>query len=884
MFTRSAFAAGFLPLAAGGLDCRLDVVDGDRAVACDLTWTTRNGVYQGCGDGLQVTVGPVAAGRLAQVPVGVANRSETQRRIEIRLGHQGQSQVAVAGWWDGWLRVTHPIAGRQRVPFQNAAAQTHLPLAALRLGERAAVLGRAPEPLNSYFIPELVYHPDGLSEFTYSLRMVLASGQSDSVRFVAGLAEGARYDLRAAAWQAYMDAFPSYFRPTPGISFAALGASIQYQSWQGVPDLELFRRLRTTWDWCYAPFRRAGDMWGRDEDWDYKPLKSTFGGKTHWLGGEDLSRLSPEAFRTKRAAYFAEWGYDCGHLFYNPSGAWVEKQLAQRRFADAIAVNPAYQTERGPWVTHWDSEVLVQPHGTSYWPRLQEDLQHAARELDICGFAFDVFAGVNNYGPAAQLPLPGRAWDERGIYVDIGIGMIEQAKLIHSLKLEGKPFERLAVVGGGGQCAMFSDAGLLELTLFKSTEKYPLARMALGGKPAVMWKGWNLRFLLPELETMSRREFVESFARIADYVRLKAFQWGIYPTYPYIVGVEPLQRDMPLLVELMSDGWQPLAPVDVKTDGSAELWIGRYGCGNRAAIVLCNPQERALDATVASAAEPGFVGSRAYVAWRDPAVPLVQQLSASTALKIRLPGREATILRPVLAVQSSRALNCHAALHRNLESADARIALTADSACEVILSPSGLPGYALSTATLNAAPLSPSGKARLKEGENTLSLHYVSRDFRMTAAELARFQFLDADGKIAFRLVSPQTDSRVARRMARRLHGFFDAFTKATKSCEAGPLEVVAEVSSPPTPCVVLRITSDAEPGWSLDSSMRSLVLTAADEQQAIGLTLSLLAALEPRFPWVVPFKSYAGIPARFQLNNKTLYQAMREEGLPCGR
>lgn len=876
----ASVAAAELPLRIQEREYNLAIFEGTTVQPVNMPWQRQNGLYAAKVNDLQVSVGPLKDGLLTEIPVQVRNAGATERLVELRLEHR--ARVPAAQWWDGWVRVTSPIEGLQRLPVSDM--HSGLPLAALGSGEQAVAMGRAPEPLNSYFKPVLHYRAEGISEFSYSLRMVLAPGQTDRVAFVAGTVATGGYDLRAAAWQAYMDTFPAYFRPTPGVSEAALGSSIQYQSWNVPPDLEALRRMRTTWDWCYAPFKRAGDMWGRSDDWDYTPLKRTWEGrKVNWLGGAELTGMSVEEFQKRRAEYFEQWGYDAGQMFYNPSGAWVERQLAEKSFPDAIAVNPSYQTERGPWVTFWDSEVLVQPQGTSYWPRLEDDIRRIASGLDVCGFAFDVFSGVSNYGPGARLPLPGRAWDERGIYVDIGIGMIEQAKLIHSLKPEGKPFERFAVVGGGGQCGFFSDAGLLELTLYGGNqENYPLQRMSLGSKPAVMWKGWSLASLLPNLETMSRREFLDSFAKIADYVRLKAFQWGIYPTYPYIVGVEPMQRDMPLLVELVANGWQPLAPVTVATEPEAEVWLARYGRPEQGAIAIANPQEQALQATVTVAPVPGQTGAQALVNWRSPEAPLAQQVGSSTKLSVSLPARGATVLRSAWVLQTPQSLDCRASVQKTLEQAVSELVVVATGPVSMTVRPSGLPGYGVPAATLDGAALAASGQCRLRAGTHIFRAIYPSLSFHLSQAALDAFPFTEDNGRIGFSLVVQDPQSRVAKRVARRLEKFFAKVPEAAVGADVN-LPVLTDLPAQPAPTVVLQLTDRQPAGWRMGQTSQ-LILTAPDEAQAVALTLRLLEALEPRYPWVVPFKPYAGMPARFGLLDKTLYQAMREEGLPCGQ
>ena len=81
-------------------------------------------------------------------------------------------------------------------------------------------------------------------------------------------------------------------------------------------------------------------------------------------------------------------------LFYIPSGIWVEEQLAQRLYPEALLKDEegALVTKVG-YVTGYDTTCRVFPFGNNYAEVLRKDMRLVVEELDMQGFAFDVSGG-----------------------------------------------------------------------------------------------------------------------------------------------------------------------------------------------------------------------------------------------------------------------------------------------------------------------------------------------------------------------------------------------------------------------------------------------------------------------------------------------------------
>jgi hypothetical protein len=145
------------------------------------------------------------------------------------------------------------------------------------------------------------------------------------------------------------------------------------------------RRLFAGWEWCYAPFRRTGDIVGRAELWEYTPAR---------LFSKDRTKAR-DAYLADREGAFAQGDArsNLAMMFYIPSQVWCEEQLARERYTDALVTDPKVKTHFStPWVTGHDNEVLVFPYGTSFEEQSRKDLAEVARDLRLGGFAFDTAA------------------------------------------------------------------------------------------------------------------------------------------------------------------------------------------------------------------------------------------------------------------------------------------------------------------------------------------------------------------------------------------------------------------------------------------------------------------------------------------------------------
>lgn len=883
-----ALAAG-PAVRVGDTDVTLTVTDGVEAKPVALAWTERRNGWSGAeaaGVGLTVARRETASGLVA-LEVAVTNGGRARRLVQLALDCAPSLEPATARYWDGsYLDAVKPVPGPQLA--EGPRPRGSMPLSAVGDGRRALLLGTTPETLISYAEPELDYRPGQRSHYRFAVRVVLEPGATEPVGFCCGAVRGLRWGLVPAVWQTYRDAFPALFNVADGLPDAVWGTSLMYQSWWHPPDLELMRRLRCTWDWCYVPFKRAGDMWGRPDEWTYEASARPFEKHLRGLLGTGLDMGKPELapFLADRQSYFARYGYDAGQLFYTPSGIWVEAGLARQKFSDALVVNDELTCELSNWVTGYDKELLVQPTGTSYGERLRDDYRRIAENLDVTGFAFDVcVAGQRNYGPAAGLPIAGRSFDERGVFYDLGLAMVEQMRFIRGLDWSQAPFRRPLIIGAPHSLTVLQvDGALMELTLTgPSRNAWPVMRMSLGSKPGVIWKGYDFKELINDVASLHRADFLKVYSKLADYVTLKSFAWGLFPGYNYLPGIDKLQRELPLLVELVKDGWQPLCPVE--TSGEAVLWTGRYGTGPGTSVVVANPNDEMVSCQVTVHNEDLGDTDCVFIDRHAPAGGLAQSVAdRGTVIPKVCPRRRPTAIRSVLGVRSPAPLRALARAAEDLDRVVVTVTLSAPEAVTARLVAPARRGYDLAGLTVNGtAPKDPT-KTPLRRGDNEVRIEYRSLTMPFTRRQLDAFPFLSDEGRMTFQVVCPDPDRRDYRRVWERFDRYFRYYAaNKLKQADLPALQLVTDAGKATTPArIELSIAPKRAGAWSLEGA--TLRLTAPDEATAVRLTEALLTELDRRYPCEVPFQVVYGVGdktlTKYNLRGKTMSEALGEEGL----
>ena len=165
----------------------------------------------------------------------------------------------------------------------------------------------------------------------YSLRVVLSPGQCLQLRQTIGSSR-TRYGMQEAIVQQYYESFPELWEVVQGQENPYIwGNHAHYKNWWGQPKPEVSRRLQTKIEWCYCPYKRSGDMYGKKELWDYQAKNPFRSGKPECGGVSiDFGTISVEDYHEHRRTRFQQYAKRFGWMFYNDGGYLVRAQLARK--------------------------------------------------------------------------------------------------------------------------------------------------------------------------------------------------------------------------------------------------------------------------------------------------------------------------------------------------------------------------------------------------------------------------------------------------------------------------------------------------------------------------------------------------------------------------
>ncbi len=813
----------------------------------------------------------------------LTNDSPEERRLEPSLRWEFPAKAPFSIYWDG--STSERELGSLQEPFLQSNIRRLAPWSAVYGKAEALVVGLHPGELRSYLRAE--YQPGAEARaIVCATRLVLAPGQSDSVTFLFGEFP-IRYGGQREVVQRLHDTFPEIYAPNPEVNPAIYGLSAQYWASRitedqlpgGTPE-EFFRRMHTTWDWSYAPFKRTGDHWGREKLWDYKP-HIPFAEKKATIIGQNFTfdQMPRDRFLELRKRYFNQHEDFRGLMFHIPAGVWVEETLAHEKFADAVIEDPNFQWRRTRWVTGWDREVKVLPWFTSYEAFLKDDFTRLTREYNLGGIGLDVARGGPKYrGPATRKPLPVRAYDEEGLYIDQGVGVAKFIDFLHTLPLRADPSKHIAVVGNpetGGQTFTVTaryDAGMFEGPPYHpDAANIPLARYILGRKPMTWWAGWAYqRYAVPNWRQHTREEFIQTMKGLIDYVIFASYEYASYPTLVMLPGAPKLMESIPTMRDTFSRGWQAVIPL-THDFGKEEFYLARYGKGAQTRLFFGNPYDAAEPITFrmdnARMGETPFIWAALHQS--EPLSVRVErgETRISTTLPPRTPALfDAVATLPPAFEGTVESTFTHSLTQRTLA---LRITPGGPLADGAQLSFPKIPGWSL---VLEAAPPGAESLPLPRDGTLEVRAHWRPTWAGPGIEGLANWPFFDAAGNPAFEIVMPFE----APKLNRRLRDYFLFCGRVLLgNAEAVPVAFVPPGGGDPARARITFQQSPEKPGQISIPSPDEIRITCASAEEAAQLLEPLFALLDQRFPYRPGFVNTWGIGAEmldhYQMNGKTI-------------
>ena len=836
-------------------------------------------------NGYILTFKPQMKGGILLFDAEIVNRSNKELFLQPELSFSLPASKKYF-FFNGYetLQVkTLPIRreGLKGRPNQKLAGVTQVFPAAALIGEKYTLFaGEPPHELISYHAAILEKSGQNRYRFTFNQRHAVAPGRTVSFKMLAGVT-ATRYGKEEAMVQRMFDAFPELFAPVVSPDNPYIWGTEQYlESWNNIPDYELERRYHASLTWAFVPFKRAGDIYGEADLWEYKPhtpFKWYYNTK---IAGEvfDYRNLSHEKFHAQRKKVFRKYAKDFGYAFYNSAaGVWCENQLAVSRYPDSIVDDTDKVAKYlSPWCTPWDQHVRVFSYGTSFGKKFREDTGKIHADLGMPGFALDcVTPGAYYRGPASKNPdMPGRAWDEKGVFIDQTVAIIKMTDFIHE-ELPGT-FVWLNGITGKG------DTTMLEYGIFEDNFRsvMPVVRYNAGMIP-MQTRGYGYsRFLynyLPDWRNMSKDEFKSELEKLSLHLIFNYFQYGLTGTYNTANGFGLEQYIMPELLELRKIGWQ--AQVPLKVDSEKLFYSARYGRGENSVIFMGNPYET----TDKCKAETGndILGSDNYL-WvrkmRDNAETVNRVKGRVTAFDADLLSRLPVLYESVCGLSSvpAEGVRVKVTSCKDINKITFSLKFEGNKEFATALHPRRIEGFSLDKVTLDGKAVTPEKLTVLPDAE--IVMEYKSENFTFSKADLMKFPFADSSGKIVMEIVVPQDANASELRQAERLEKLFK-FLAEKKAVPGADIRTVKGSFSGKAAFVVTV-------GRSADKAQVSLKdnawqISAPDAAGADKLVRSFSYVIDSRFEYIFPFKPRAWDCLNPEMLN---YFDLTEEYLPFVR
>lgn len=851
---------------------QLELHDGENGKTLQpdaLPAAANHGFSQSAGT-LQWRCQATPAGRSHLLQFNLNNTGTQERRLEARLllrlpltavqnfslGYDPQPLAELPQERNGLKAREEKHVGASITPFPVAAA--------FSAGQAYFVGGRQVDPV-SYHASRARLDGD-IVELTFAIRFVVAPRGHASLRFTAG-SNACAYGPFASIVQNYYDSFPEDWKVDQENPYI-WGAHANYRNWWWTPNPELSRRLRMTMEWCYSPFKRAGEHLAQPEHWDYKPLNGQF--RSVQFGGDtvDFAVISQPDFRRRRQDLFRRYGREFGWMFYNIAGTWTEIQLAQSLYPDAINADKEVMHIINGWQTHHDREIRTFPYGTSLEKPFQNDLKTLADELDLPGFAIDcAYAGAYYRGPAIQRDLPGRAWDEQGVFIDQSVSTNAQVDFMHSLR----PDQPLTVFVNGylkGDYVMvespFVDAG-------KFRRWMPYLRYLIGPRPgSTHGHGYKFYDLMPDWHTRTTEEFMALAARLCTYEIFNQYQYGIFSqSYLTAFGNPQLPYNLPETIELVRAGYRPYLPFTCENEGKL-LYAGRFGDGPNTFWFFGNPyQGESWQKKIKFDGRelvPGRQAAGVMVRkMRDRAETTNHFKDTVNTLDITLDAWVPYLLETVCQLEHAGSFRASASAEKNIHRQVYTVVFATDTPFQTPIELRSQRDFSLSQVVLDGAtlPASPANGGHLLTAPVTirdgsrLTITYASTLFHVPADAITSFPYAANGRKVDCAILIPPDAAPELQRAAQR---FIDYFTFCKdKYIIDGASTMPSIITTPQEERATLALALAADQPEGIRVEGRTMRVTAPNPQRLNHLIKELMFVMDRRFPYEFPYQSVMG-------------------------
>ena len=728
------------------------------------------------------------------------NEGTQQRWIEVGMDMTASSSSSWT-FWDG--NRIHNSTTNMNIS-RNSVIGT-FPAVALFTSNNGICIGLDPMQLISYLASGVQSTNGILSTLNHRVRIVIDPGKSEYIQYIVFGFNGS--DKENGIVQRYADSYPMCFNSTTGIDPRILTPSSHYFAWQGygTTNPENLRRARAGWDWCYAPFKRNGDIYGKEEYWNYTPPYGPIKDSNN-IG---VTSTTAQEFRGKRTVAFANRSknFDNAMMFYNPSSLWCEQSLALQEYPDARTNEAGYDCIYSKYVTGWDVDVRMFPGSNSWGDAVRGDLENILLENDISGFAFDVASGevpVHQVNTPSVALSPGRAYDENGVFVLEAVEVARLMDFVHSkTTLNGHVAGIVSNLGSWGNfMTAFRSDSVISERLSWETQYGPIGptRYMLGRKTldyfAFMYNAQNIL----DWGAIPTARQVYANQGLADYLTLESIAKGTTPAHGltyYLKGKGPLQQVglnymLDAMPELVQRGWNPSPRM---TAGNANVWLSRYGKGIQSFIGASNASTTPYNGPVSVVNSAN--GNLACIFAGYKGEPMQNTLTyANSTIQTNLAAKQFVVGKTVVAISLplnyAGTITAQASVADNLNEIITTVNFGSINSANYTLTGEIPEGYTLTSFKINglnkAVPVNNNVFVTKQPLANNsaLEMKFTSKYFNLTSAQLLSYPFLGEIASKPVYIIVPELASEDELYAAYRLWTYFDYYMSCPGESSSG--------------------------------------------------------------------------------------------------
>ncbi len=812
--------------------------------------TLKNGIlqynYAANSGTLNVTLEFITSGNYVACKVAVSNDSGEQLWVKPALNLPLFFKGNSINYWDG----TTLAEG-----FSGAAVNNRLfgqfPAVGVYDGEAGLSVGIPATQVSSYIEASLNY--TGTKTLSYAVKMVVDSGKTESCEFIIfGFKPEYGY---SNAVDLYYNKYPSCFKPADGIDLHALttGEAQWAQSFEVAHTGESYEQFRRSYSgiiWWYAPFRKAGDWWGSEEEWKI-PLKHE--DKMEARFKVPLTEFQAERRKVVKSAAL-KGTYPLAYII-----GWCEEDLAKRKYPNQIMVShDGAMLLRDAWVQGFTSDQCMW-WGGKFAEDTRADVAKLVKDLEITGVAFDCADGGARARESNDITgFPGRAYDEHGVYCEQGISIGRMMEYVHSLKRDNTRMATWANLNAPGSylVATHADTVLIEPSLsdvLQDIPKFERMRYMLGSKPRqfYLFLGAETIGNTVDWKSMSAEQIRSYYRVLWDRALLVSFKLAMLPASDMVNGYSKMIKAMPVLTTLVTEGWQPVPAIKL----NADLWTSRYGRDLKSYIFVGNQSDtkQALNAAV----DNKYLGKGSYLFSKYDGGELKNDITnGQTHLDFILESKDYQVIKAQVRIATDSDISGLVKETSDFSggATTATIAVSHSETTQVSIRIPG--GVSVASVTVNTKPaayriLNDQVVVRTKLGRNTqIKVQWKSKVFLAASGKLLNYQFVKEEKPNCTIIIDNNADEWDTA-AANRLSEYFRYYYQEVKGKSVN-IPVMKKSAAYSTKSNMIFIGKSAKPSGqgTISITGNRINVTAPDSRSRHTLVFQLMQVLDKKYPY----------------------------------